>query len=189
MKRKRYHNPLHQALEVWNRLPQHSGSYFGLSLALDENLRIFQYHPGRLKLAPKQILTLPRQGEGHSVARALHNATAAPVVFSLKSVSTLLGAHYWQDSGVVEGLGIAVAPRTGPFLASGSEGVLLVDGEGLFAWGQEVESLRDRLTELDFQLDYQIQLLSLPRVQRGPILDGGWRLPPLPQTRSGIFSL
>ncbi|MBX3169858.1 MAG: hypothetical protein KF760_20810 [Candidatus Eremiobacteraeota bacterium] len=189
MRRKRYNNPLHQALEIWNRLPQNSGHYFGLSLALDENLRIFQYHPGRLKLAPKQILTLPREGEGHSVYRAVHKATAAPVVFFLKSVSTLLGAHYWHEAGVVDGLQIAVVPRSGPFSVAGSEGVLLVDGEGLFAWGQDLEAVRDRVAELDFQLSYQIQLLSLPRVQRGPILDGGWRLPPLPQSRNGIYSL
>lgn len=187
MKRKRYHNPLHQALEVWNRLPQHSGHYFGLSLALDENLRIFQYYPGRIKLAPKQILTIPRsEGEGFRHFRDLHARTAAPVVFSLKSVSTLLAAHYWHEAKVVQlpdGFRLAIG------LAAVEDGAVLVDGEGLFAWGQEVELVRDRLVELDFQLSYQIQLLSLPERRSRPVLDGGWRLPPLPQSRSGIFSL
>lgn len=189
MKRKRYHNPLHQALEVWNRLPQNSGHYFGLSLALDDNLRIFQYHPGRLKLAPKQILTVPRQGdESFGIYRTLHAATQAPVVFSLKSVSTLLAAHYWQEAGSLK---LPAGPRLAVGLHSlnSAETAVLVDGEGLFAWGQDLETVRDFLAQLDFQLSYQLQLLSLPERRSKPVLDGGWRLPALPQARSGIFSL
>lgn len=202
MRIKRYNNPLHQALEAWNRLPQSSARHFGLSLALDSRLRVFQYKPGRLKLAPRQILTLdqessvdePLYSSAIRVFRHLHSSTKAPVVFFLRSVSTLLGAHYWLEAGsirLLDELNIQVSSRDLVLRPGSTEGALLVDGEGLFVWGQALEPLRDRLEHLDFQLDYQLKLMSLPepRSSRGPILDGGWRLPPLPHARTGIFSI
>jgi hypothetical protein len=193
MKRKRFSNPLHQALEIWNRLPQYPGSYFGLSLALDDRLRVFRYDPARLKTTPKQILNLSREGDeqelefaGLTIHRDIHRQTSAPVVLSLKAVSTLLGAYYWKGAGRVD----LPEGNTIPLLLNPESTALLSEGHGLFVWGQELEAVRARVAELEFWLSYQIQLLSLPEQStRGPILDGGWRIPPLPQARGGVFSL
>ncbi|MBS2033980.1 hypothetical protein JST97_03280 [bacterium] len=152
-------------------------------------------------MGPKHILTLAReealehpQSPAVRIYRQLHSSTQAPLIFSLKSVSTLLGAHYWLEAGLVglpEASIVAVVGQASSLQPKEDQGALLVDGEGLFVWGADLESVRDRLEWLDFQLDFQLQLLSLPeqRLRRGPVLDGGWRLPPLPHAPTGIFSI